>query len=80
MCLKQIETVAKAVTGIGLLLLFAGLAFEFGWAKLAGLLVAAVGMTFSWVRLRCPHCKRHIQDTKEEVCAYCGQKIDYDAK
>ena len=79
MTLRQISHLSRALTGAGLLLLVPGLAFEMGWLKIIGIVVAAIGMLLSWTRLRCPHCKGQLQDLKAGFCAYCGKTIDYDA-
>lgn len=80
MTLRKISVLGRGLTGGGLLLLVAGLAFGLGWAKIAGLIVAAIGLTLLWSKLRCPYCKGRIQDLKAECCPHCGEEIDYDAE
>ena len=79
MTLRKISALGRGLTGGGLLSLVAGLAFGLGWAKLAGLIVTAIGLILIWTKLRCPHCGGRIQDLKAECCPSCGQLIDYDA-
>lgn len=79
MTLRQISALGRGLTGGGMLLLVAGLAFGLGWAKVIGLIVTAAGLVLIWTKLRCPHCKGRIQDLKAETCASCGEVIDYDA-
>ena len=78
MTLRKVSILGRGLTGGGMLLLVAGLAFGLGWAKIAGLIVAAVGLVLIWTKLRCPHCGERIQDLKAETCVSCGEKIDYD--
>ena len=80
MTLREIGTLGRGLTGGGLLLLVAGLAFQMGWAKIVGLIVAAAGVLLLWTKLRCPYCGGRIQDLKAECCATCGEEMDYDAK
>ena len=76
MTLRKISALGRTLTGSGMLLVVAGLAFQMGWAKVVGLLVTAAGLT----KLRCPYCGGRIQDLKAECCANCGEEMDYDAK
>ena len=78
MTLRKISAVSRGLTGAGLLSLVAGLAFNFGWLKLIGMAVAAAGLLLAWTKVRCPHCGGRIQDLKTEICAACGQVIDFD--
>ena len=80
MTLRKISALGRGLTGGGLLLLVTGLAFQMGWAKIAGLIVAVVGVLLLWTKLRCPYCGSRIQDLKAECCATCGEEMDYDAK
>ena len=80
MTLRKISTLGRGLTGGGLLLLVAGLAFQMGWSKIAGLIVAVAGVLLLWTKLRCPYCGGRIQDLKAECCATCGEEMDYDAK
>lgn len=78
MTLRKISALGRGLTSCGLLLLVAGLAFGLGWAKIAGVVIAAIGLVLIWTKLRCPHCGERIQDLKAECCTHCGKKIDYD--
>ena len=80
MTLRKISALGRGLTGGGLLLLVAGLAFQMGWAKIVGLIVAVAGVLLLWMKLRCPYCGSRIQDLKAECCANCGEEMDYNAK
>ena len=80
MTLRKISALGRTMTGGGMLLVVAGLAFQMGWAKIVGLLVTAAGLVLLWTKLRCPYCGGRIQDLKAECCANCGEEMDYDAK
>lgn len=79
MTLRKISALGRGLTGGGMLLLVAGLAFGLGWAKVVGLIAAVAGLILNWSKLRCPYCKGRIQDLKAESCPSCGEVIDYDA-
>jgi hypothetical protein len=80
MTLRNISALGRGLTGGGLLLVVAGLAFQLGWAKIVGLVIAAAGLLLLWMKLRCPYCGGRIQDLKAECCVNCGEEMDYDAK
>ena len=80
MTLRKISAMGRSLTGGGLLLVVAGLAFQMSWAKIVGIMVAAAGLLLLWTKLRCPYCGGRIQDVKAACCANCGEEIDYDAK
>jgi hypothetical protein len=80
MTLRKISAMGRGLTGGGLLLVVAGLAFQIGWAKIVGLVIAAAGLVLLWTKLRCPRCGGRIQDLKAERCVNCGEEMDYDAK
>lgn len=79
MTLRKISSVSRGLTGTGLLILVAGLAFSIDWMKIAGVVVAAAGLFLAWTKLRCPDCGGRIRDLKEEHCESCGKPLDYDA-
>ena len=78
MTLRKISSLSRGLTGAGLLSLVAGLAFNIGWLKLVGVVVAAVGLILAWTKLRCPHCGGRIREVKAECCESCGKPLDYD--
>ena len=80
MTLRKISALGRTLTGSGMLLVVAGLAFQMGWAKVVGLLVTAAGLVLLWTKLRCPSCGGRIQELKADCCANCGEEMDYDAK
>ena len=80
MTLRKISALGRTLTGSGMLLVVAGLAFQIGWAKIVGLVIAAAGLVLLWTKLRCPRCGGRIQDLKAERCVNCGEEMDYDAK
>jgi hypothetical protein len=80
MTLRKISALGRTLTGGGMLLVVAGLAFQMGWAKIVGLVIAAAGLVLLWTKLRCPQCGGRIQDLKAERCVNCGEEMDYDAK
>ena len=51
MTLRKISALGRGLTGGGLLLLVTGLAFQMGWAKIAGLIVAVAGVLLLWTKL-----------------------------
>lgn len=79
MTLRKISSLSRGLTGAGLLLLVAGLAFSVGGLKLIGVVVAAAGLVLAWKKVRCPHCGGQIRDLKAECCESCGKPLDTDA-
>ena len=53
------------------------LLFRGGWMTYAGLLIFLLDLGLVWLLLRCPHCKRWVQEfSTGKTCPYCGKKVE----